>query len=242
MIESIDLHSITVCSEDFEPKALIKVSEVWGPFALRVKDKNLRSQKPVCRLLFDFEPTLEIREGQQQVLNRLGKMLDDQLHCDVQFNVMGQKMGAHLSVLTSGSPVLAAMFQSDCKEKRTGRIKIKDINPEIFKQMLRFIYTGSTLPVKLSDDDTEELFKAADKYELDLLRKQTLSVMCSRLTIDNVIRYLVVAHLHSAQCLYEACLDFMALHGRDISSRSDWSDLIKSYPELCVVAVQRMLR
>lgn len=230
-----------MCSEDYDPKVLTKTSEVWGP--LRIKDKGLRSRKkPVVRLLFEFESASEMKEGQKEALNRLGSMLEDQLYCDVQFHVMGQKMGAHLSVLASGSPVLAAMFQSDCKEKRTGRVKIKDIKPDIFEQMLRFIYTGSTLPAKLSDDDTEELFKAADKYELSLLRKQTLSVMCSRLSIDNVIRYLVIAHLHSAPTLYDACLHFMALHRRTISSRSDWIELVKTYPDLSVIVIQKMLR
>ena len=89
-------------------------------------------------------------------------MLDDQLLTDVYFIVGGKKFGSHLAVLSAASPVMAAMFsRENYKEGQTKSARIDDADPEVFHQMLRYLYTG--VAPKMSEY-VEDLFVVAEKY------------------------------------------------------------------------------
>ena len=52
------------------------------------------------------------------------------------------------------------MFEHDMEERNNGRVEISDVDNDVMKEMLRFIYTGRTLNLdKMADD----LLAAADK-------------------------------------------------------------------------------
>ena len=89
--------------------------------------------------------------------------MDTRSLSDVTFVVKNEKISAHSAIVVSESPVICAMLQKDkFKEGQTKSVKIDDIDPLVFKEMLRYLYTGKSL--KLDEDDvTEPLFLAADK-------------------------------------------------------------------------------
>ena len=84
-----------------------------------------------------------ISEGGEHVLNHLSNLLETQSMTDVAFIVQGEKIGAHLALLASASPVLTTMFGSQFREGQTKVIEIKDTSLSVLKEILRFIYTGS---------------------------------------------------------------------------------------------------
>ena len=57
----------------------------------------------------------------------------------------------------------------------------------------------------------EELFIAADvpKYQVNNLRNWCDFLLSKKISDDNVLRLLVLAHLHSAHWLKEDCIDFI---------------------------------
>ena len=64
--------------------------------------------------------------------------------CDIQFSVGSdggcvEQIGAHKSYLISRSPVFFAMFCGDLSESGAGPIRVPDIEPLAFKQMLRSV-------------------------------------------------------------------------------------------------------
>jgi speckle-type POZ protein len=62
--------------------------------------------------------------------------------------------------LTARSPVFAAMFEHEMEERKQNRVAITDVDHEVLKEMLRFIYTGKAPNLdKMADD----LLAAADK-------------------------------------------------------------------------------
>ena len=83
---------------------------------------------------------------------------------DVQIKVVDQIFFAHKFVISERSPVLRAMFTSNMMESRTGRVHIEDVDPEIFRQFLYFVYTG-----QLQQPTSPELGKVADKYQVESL-------------------------------------------------------------------------
>lgn len=62
--------------------------------------------------------------------------------------------------ITARSPVFAAMFEHEMEERKKNRVDITDVDHEVLREMLRFIYTGRAPNLdKMADD----LLAAADK-------------------------------------------------------------------------------
>lgn len=58
------------------------------------------------------------------------------------------------------SPVFAAMFEHEMEERKRNRVDITDVDHEVLREMLRFIYTDRAPNLdKMADD----LLAAADK-------------------------------------------------------------------------------
>lgn len=58
------------------------------------------------------------------------------------------------------SPVFAAMFEHEMEERKQNRVAISDVDHDVLKEMLRFIYTGKAPNLEKMADD---LLAAADK-------------------------------------------------------------------------------
>jgi small neutral amino acid transporter SnatA (MarC family) len=65
-----------------------------------------------------------------------------------------------LNPVTARSPVFAAMFEHEMEERKQNRVAITDVDHEVLKEMLRFIYTGKAPNLEKMADD---LLAAADK-------------------------------------------------------------------------------
>ena len=179
-------------------------------------------------------------EGERQVLTHLSKLLDTQLMADVTFVVKNEQIGAHSAIVASGSPVICAMLEEDnFKESRTKTIQVDDIDPFVFKEMLHYLYTGRA--PKLDEGEmTEPLFLAADKYQIKALKDLCEQSLITKLNMQTVIHYLVVAHLHSAPLLLEVSLKLLEKRNTKVWTRPEWKELNKSYPDLFFSASHRM--
>ncbi len=89
-------------------------------------------------------------------------------YSDVVFNVDGREFTAHKNILTVRCEVLAAMFQDPTKENSTNQVKIEDIEPEVFQELLRFINSGRLNSLSMA----AKLFIAAEKYVLEELSEE----------------------------------------------------------------------
>lgn len=104
------------------------------------------------------------------------------------------------------SPVFAAMFEHEMEERKQNRVEIADVDHEVLREMLRFIYTGrATCLDKMADD----LLAAADKYALERLKVMCEEALCTNLSIDNVADTLILADLHSADQLKAQAIEFI---------------------------------
>ena len=75
-----------------------------------------------------------------------------------------REIRAHKAILAARSPVFAAMFEHDCKEKQDSSVEITDMSGEVLEALLRYIYTGQ---VQFLDQFALELMTAADKVSVD---------------------------------------------------------------------------
>ena len=192
------------------------------------------------QLILEFKYA-NFAEGECQVLTHLSNLLDTQSMADVIFIVKKEKIGAHSAIVVSASPVICAMLEEDnFKEGRTKVVQVEDIDPAVFKEMLRFLYTGKAPKVD-EDDMTEPLFLAADKYKIGTLKDLCEQSLISKLNVQDVAYYLVLAHLQSAPQLLEASLKFLEEHKKEIVDRAEWKQLNKNHPDLFFLATHRMM-
>lgn len=179
--------------------------------------------------------------SERNALKQLTDMLSRQTNCDVQFHLENNvRIGGHINVLTARSSVFAAMFQHKMKESQTGKVDILDVLPDIFKQLLHYIYSGR-LEKPLTEETVRSLYVAADKYDIVDLKKECVGFLLNCIRVDSVTNLMAWSHLHSADELKDATLTFASLHGKEVCQLNDWENLTKNYPELCVVATRRMM-
>ena len=93
-----------------------------------------------------------------------GELLQSGKCSDVVLEAGGKQLKAHKCVLSTRSPVFAAMFEHDCKEKQDSSVEITDVPWDVLEALLRYIYTGQ---VQSLDQFALELMTAADKVSVD---------------------------------------------------------------------------
>jgi hypothetical protein len=79
----------------------------------------------------------------------LTQALEKSPFADVQFQVSEGVWAAsgHRSALSSRSPVFAAMFGNDTKERETGSVDLRDVSAEGLAAFLEFVYLGTCVHV-----------------------------------------------------------------------------------------------
>ncbi|XP_065203295.1 speckle-type POZ protein-like [Planococcus citri] len=103
------------------------------------------------------------------------KLFNDDDFSDVIIDVGGKKYPAHKAILAARCPVFKAMFKNDSsKNEQNCVIEIKDIDENIFQEVLRYIYTGK---VENLSDIALELMIVAQKYDLGPLKKACLNAL-----------------------------------------------------------------
>ncbi|CAM4605068.1 unnamed protein product [Leuciscus chuanchicus] len=141
-----------------------------------------------------------------QLSDDLGNLWECSRFTDCTLYVGGQEFKAHKSILAARSPVFNAMFEHEMEESKKNRVDISDVEPEVFKEMMGFIYTGKAPNLEKMADS---LLAAADKYALERLKVMCEEALCNSLSVENVADTLILADLHSAEQLKAQAIDFI---------------------------------
>ena len=144
---------------------------------------------------------------------QLEGLFNEMKFSDVSFNIGGRQFPAHKSILAAKSEVFEAMFQHPTKENFTNPIEIEDIEPDVFHELLRFIYTGR-LSRKTMETLAVGLLIAADKYLLEDLKVKCENYLICQMSQANCLEILSNEHLpDSAKSeLKELATHFLSLN------------------------------
>ena len=188
----------------------------------------------------EYSPSPGVVYPTLTMLEDMEKLFLDQNDCDVHFYFdNGKKIGAHIIILKLRSPVFAAMFEHEMEEKATGRVHIQDIDPDIFNQLLYFMYCG-WISAPLTCEMAKALYVAADKYEVGGLRNECISCLLSNVRVDNVLALIIFAHLHSIEALKTDAIQMVKENARLIVQQEHWANLIEQHHDLSVEVTRRM--
>nr|CAB3471124.1 unnamed protein product [Digitaria exilis] len=144
----------------------------------------------------------------------LGELLEGQRGADVTFVLdSGDRFPAHKNILAARSPVFMAEFFGDMKERSSQSVPIQDMQADVFKVMLHFIYTD-TVPVLDEDPEAavttaQHLLAAADRYGLDRLKLICEGKLSGGVDVDTAATTLALAEQHNCSLLKAKCVDFI---------------------------------
>jgi speckle-type POZ protein len=144
---------------------------------------------------------------QYHILNQLVELFGKMLLSDVTFNVRGQKCEAHKNILAMRSPVFAAMFQHPTKEMLSGNVEVEDVDPDVFQEVLRYLYTGSPQSTAM-DVMAPALLAAADKYLLEELKIHCETHLIRQMSTKNCIDLLSLTTHHPAGHLKKFAIEY----------------------------------
>jgi speckle-type POZ protein len=173
----------------------------------------------------------------------LGNLFEDMKYSDVIFNIGGRRFPAHKIILAARSEVFDAMFQHPTEEKFTNEIEIEDVEPVVFQELLRFIYTGR-LSLVTMETMAAGLLMAADKYVLDDLLYECENYLLSEMSPVNCVELILRGDLlnpaeYMENVMDEAVTFFRRLPG-EVMSTTKWEKLEKENPRL-LLKVQKIL-
>lgn len=120
--------------------------------------------------------------------DRYKKLLHSEKHTDCSFIVGNSTFKCHKLILSTVSSVFDAMFYGLLKEENP--VKITDINEEIFKKLIEFIYTGNIDVKKESFETLMELYFSSNKYLIEDLSEMCLFGIKCDLSWNNILQAL----------------------------------------------------
>ncbi|CAO2201003.1 unnamed protein product [Urochloa humidicola] len=136
------------------------------------------------------------------------------------------------------------------KESKARCLTVEDIQPDIFKALLQFIYTDS-LPDEWDDLDAKEyceisrlLLAAADRYAMDRLKLLCASNLVEYLDAENVATTLALADQHNCDRLKDVCIEFMASSDKmnAVVETEGYANLKRTCPSILVDVLEKKSR
>ena len=151
----------------------------------------------------------------------------DNLH-DVEIVFGGSctsRLWAHKCILLARSPVFCAMLRLKMSEATTGLIMIPDVDYEVMKEVLHYMYTDRPVESPVMESMCEGLFCAASKYQVAGLLMQCEEYLLTQLSIDTVIPLLRLGDTYCSSKLKDQALAFIASHAETVMQSREYSEL-----------------
>ena len=160
----------------------------------------------------------------RQLVEDFKDLFTSKSNADVTLNVKGKVLSAHKAILGARSPVFAAMFQNDMKEKKTGEVNIPDCDFDAFNVFLLFLYSGEQ---DFKKCDVCELYKITDKYDVQALKLMCVEYMIENLSVENFSKTLILANKFNEEELLTRIQNFFNENFEKIVSSDSWECLFK---------------
>lgn len=179
---------------------------------------------------------------------------------DVTFLVKGEAICAHSQILLARSDVFASELLGGMQESISKEIVVEDCEGEIFKAMLRFLYTddfdhiqelvehvcrsnqtsnqaGDSRSANLAKVSAEiqllhQLLQISHRYQVARLQLRCEQRLCNRMTVSEVSGVLCQAHLFDAKQLQRACLAFIKENLEAVAITPGFLKLTTDWPEV----------
>jgi BTB/POZ domain len=143
---------ITVCHKGIKQEGLLRNNlRLWWYFGTTQNNLVTVFQEEYPNNSCNFQIIIETpgdeyeTKGLQVIQNNLSQLLGKESLADIKFVFEDDQIAAHSVIIAASSPVFAAMFKGGrFKESQTRTVNIIDIDSQVFRKLLQFLYTGSS--------------------------------------------------------------------------------------------------
>ncbi|XP_059160842.1 uncharacterized protein LOC131944306 isoform X1 [Physella acuta] len=126
--------------------------------------------------------------------------------CDFTIMVEGTEFKSHREILSSTSNYFDALFRSNMRETKEGRVELQGMTSETFAVVLNFIHQRVH---GLTTDNIDDIWDAANRLDIGIYLKEIEHFVIDNLSIDNLWHfYLKSVDFNSIQ-VKEGSLTFM---------------------------------
>ncbi|KAF2913735.1 BTB/POZ and MATH domain-containing protein 1-like [Oryza sativa Japonica Group] len=139
-----------------------------------------------------------------------GDLLSSKEGTDIEFVVRGETFAAHRLVLAARSLVFKAELFRPMEGGTTDVIKIDNMDAQVFKALLVFIYTDTWPEIDQDETTMVQLLVAANKYSLSRLKIMCEDRLCSYIDTSSVVTMLMLADKYQCHGLKKVCFNFLA--------------------------------
>jgi len=184
----------------------------WGYSKFYKPKKNDFSKQTKWKILIEFEYEKEVApllSSTSAVQTDWLKLLESPSNADLTFVVQGESIKAHKDILSVRSQYFERMFATDVEENVNDEVKVPDVEPEVFRGLMHFLYSG--LAPEIAADKALDLLLVADKYGEDNLVTICEEKASASINVDNVVDTLLVAEsVNSEKLMTRAKVELMA--------------------------------
>lgn len=145
----------------------------------------------------------------------------------------------HSMILAARSPVFAAMFNHDTKEKQTGEVAIVDVAASAMEDILQYMYTGDI------DNPTTEnvlpLYAAAEKYDITDVKKICSEFVLRNLSVEWVCDVIEFSELYRDEKIRLHVREYFAENVRQIIKTEKWKMFVKENHDISIELLQSVV-
>lgn len=174
---------------------------------------------------------------ESKICEDFGALFETQKFSDVTLSVGGKDLLVHKLILAARSPVFAAMFKHEMAESKQNRVTIQDVDYDVLREMLMYIYTGKSPNL---ESMAEDLLALADKYDLGGLKAMCETVLCSSITVENAANLLVLADMHCAKQLRTQIIHYISVQAKEVMRTPAWKNMSLTYPHVIIEAFEAL--
>ncbi|CAG8510375.1 4228_t:CDS:10 [Diversispora eburnea] len=147
--------------------------------------------------------------GEFPLSTQIPKYFDDDRFCDVEFTFQdGTRIKAHRIILASQSKYFESLLSGQWVEGRSKIVPIKEIDYEIFRCVLFYLYTGK-LEENLELDILKTAYMKADMLGLETFGKLLANRIAEDVNNDNWDEILLLGWQMNDSCLKNAAMQFI---------------------------------
>jgi len=159
------------------------------------------------------------------VKERFAFMFNNEILADVHFKVgrggAEQRIPAHKFVLSVGSAVFDAMFNSTLATQED-EITLPDVEPAAFLALLKFLYSDE---VQIGPETVMTTLYTAKKYAVPALEKHCVDFLKRNLSPDNAFMLLTQARLFDEPQLAALCLECLDKNTPEALTADGFTDI-----------------
>ncbi|XP_053693068.1 BTB/POZ domain-containing protein 2-like isoform X2 [Sabethes cyaneus] len=142
-------------------------------------------------------------------LDRKEYLVNNEFMSDVVFLVgskQKRRIYAHKLFLIAASEYFFAMFNGNFRESSESEIVLADVEPEIFLEILRFVYCGK---IELTFGNIHEIYIHSRKYMLTELLAMASNFLERSINPENVLKIFTQNRFYGFQFVDEECLQLI---------------------------------